>query len=509
MTAQASLPARSPRRRRAATLAVAVTVGALLLAACGSRIAPEQVLGAGGVAGAGSQAGVLEGGDSSFDGSDPAAGGDAGSVSGGGGGAEPGSSGDGSGGSSGGSSGGGSGGGDAPSGEGENSATGGTKAASCAGFKNQTGMTNDRITLANVADVSGPVPGIFESARQGARAYAAYFNASSDLCGRKLEILALDSRADAGADQQAYTRACTDAFAAVGSMSAFDSGGAGAAERCGLPDVRSTAVTKQRGECKTCFSAQPVRPNLVGDAMPKFFQRTNREATQNVGLVFINAGAAPDSAESMRRAWTKSGWKVKYFQGIDIAEFNYAPYVQKFKDNGVQMVVYIGNYQNTVKLQQAMKQQSYKPKVFLQDGTVYDSRYVEQAGDLAEGTYSYIAWEMFEDERVKEMVLYRQWLNQIDPGAVPTGFGLFAWSASRLFVEEARKLGGKLTRASLVDGLGKVRAWDANGLHVPQAVGPKTTTPCAKIIQFRGGKWQQLSRGKFECGRLVDSGFSG
>ena len=36
------------------------------------------------------------------------------------------------------------------------------------------------------------------------------------------------------------------AFAAVGSMSAFDSGGGPVAAECGLPDMRSTSVTPQR-----------------------------------------------------------------------------------------------------------------------------------------------------------------------------------------------------------------------------------------------------------------------
>jgi len=501
-------PAR--RTRRATAVTVAIVAATLVLAACGSRLAPDEVVGAqsggsgtGGLGlvgqpGAEGPAGEVPGaapgvGDPGV--VDPGAPGDPGTAPGQPGGA-PGSGG------SGGS-------GDAPRGEGENSATGGQRAASCDGFKNQTGITDSRILLANVSDVSGPVPGIFQSAREGARAYAAYFNATAKLCGRSLEILQLDSRADAGADQQSYTRACSEAFAAVGSMSAFDSGGAAVAQNCGLPDIRSTSVTTERGRCTTCYSAQPVSPNLVGDAMPKFFLRTNRAATQSAALLFINAGAAPGNAASMRQAWIKAGWKVPYLQGIDVAEFNYAPYVQRLKDQNIRLVAYVGNYQNAVKLQQAMRQQNYKPDVFLQDGTIYDERYVQQAGDLAEGTYAYIAWELFDNQRNAEMVLYRQWLQQVAPGAIPTGFGLHAWSSARLFVEEAAKLGGRLTRAELIKSVGRVKDWTSNGLHVGQDVGGKKTTACAKIIQYRGGRWQQVSRGDYECGRLIDTGLSG
>jgi ABC-type branched-subunit amino acid transport system substrate-binding protein len=104
----------------------------------------------------------------------------------------------------------------------------------------------DRCALVVEPDISGPVPGLFESAQQGTRAYAAYFNATSDICGRKLEVVTMDSRTDSGGDQQGYTRACESAFAAIGSMSAFDAGGAATADACGIPDIRSTSVTPER-----------------------------------------------------------------------------------------------------------------------------------------------------------------------------------------------------------------------------------------------------------------------
>ena len=143
------------------------------LAACGSQLDPDTVALANGGSAAGG-AGAVGGGDTGTDtapdGSVPGSGSGGGSST------------------TGGDSGGTSGGSDAPSGTtqgtGDNSATGNTKAGSCNGFKNQTGITDKTITIANVSDISGPVPGIFESAQQATRAYAAYFNSTSDICGR-------------------------------------------------------------------------------------------------------------------------------------------------------------------------------------------------------------------------------------------------------------------------------------------------------------------------------------
>jgi ABC-type branched-subunit amino acid transport system substrate-binding protein len=391
--------------------------------------------------------------------------------------------------------------------EGDNAAGGGAEPGSCDGFDtDQPGVTASTLTLANVADVSGPVPGIFESARQGAKAYLAYFNASQKLCGRSIELLELDSRADAGADQQAYARACAEAFAAVGSMSAFDAGGAATAQQCGLPDVRSTIVNPERSRCSTCFGAQSVNPGLVPRAMPDYFSGLDKAATQNVALLYINAGAAVVNAASFRKGWESAGWSIDYFQGIDVAEFNFAPYVQQMKDRGIELVYYVGPFQNTVKLQQAMRQQGYTPKYYLQDSTIYDDTYVAQAGDLAEGVYAYSNIAMFDDTSNEEMQLYRAWLDQVSPGASPNFFGLYAWSAARLFLERAVALGGDLTRASMVQEVRKVTDWTANGLHSPQDVGGKTTGRCQKIIRFSGGSWKQVSRGDYLCGGLVSTG---
>ncbi|MFC6343008.1 ABC transporter substrate-binding protein, partial [Nocardioides hankookensis] len=394
--------------------------------------------------------------------------------------------------------------GDAAQGTGANAATGGKKAGSCDGFKNQTGITDKTITLANVADISGPVPGIFESAQQATRAYAAYFNSTNDICGRKLDVELLDSRADAGADQQAYTKACDDAFAAVGSMGAFDSGGAGAAQSCALPDIRSTTTTPERRDCTTCFAAQSVDPGLVNPAMPKYFLQKDKDATQHAAVLYINAGAAAVNAQSFRNAYTRAGWKVDYFQGIDVSEFNYAPYVQQLKDKGIKLVTYTGPYQNTVKLLEAMQQQGYKPDAFVQDSTIYDANFVEQAGSNGNGVYAWSSTKMFDDYSVKEMQLYRAWLDQVKPGAVPNYFGLYAWSAARLFVEQATQLGGKLTRASLVAALKGVKDWTGNGLHVPQQVGAKTTANCGSVLQLNDGKWKQVSSGTYLCGPLLN-----
>jgi ABC-type branched-subunit amino acid transport system substrate-binding protein len=481
---------------RTALAALAASASLVLgLTACGSQLDPQTVAAVGGTGG-GTTTTTGDGTATGPDGSVPGAG-----TGGGGGGTTTG----GSGGST--STDGSGGGGDAPQGTGDNAATGGQKAGSCAGFKNQTGITDDTITLGNASDISGPVPGLFESAQEGARAYVAYFNSQSDICGRKLVLKTYDSRTDAAADQQAYAKGCDETFAMVGSMSAFDSGGASTAQGCGLPDIRAAATTADRQACTTCFAAESANAHEFQNAVPDYVIKNYPDAAKHAAMLYINAGAAAENGKTQAAAMGKRGMHFDYVQGIDISEFNYAPYVQQMKDKGVKYVQMIASSAQFVRLAQAMKQQGFKPDVFMIDPTAYSPEYVESGGDAVEGTTVFINFTPFEEASSnKELQLYLSWLDQVKPGATPSFFGLFAWSAARLFAERAAGLGGKLSRSSLLTDLKGVNDWTANGLHAPQLVGSKQAPPCWRFIRLEQGKWVPAGGTKYQCSGVTTVG---
>jgi ABC-type branched-subunit amino acid transport system substrate-binding protein len=474
---------------RAAVASLAALV-ALSLAACGSQLDPDTVARANGTTVNANGEVVAADGTTATgpDGTDPGSSTGGGSTTSTGG--DSSTTGDGSGG---------------PEGTGANSATG-THAGSCDGFKNQTGITDKTITIGNASDISGPVPGLFEASQDAVKAYVAYFNATSDICGRKLELKSYDSRTDAAADQQGYTKGCDETFAMVGSMSAFDSGGASTAEDCGLPDIRSASVTFDRQACKTCYGAQSTVATEFENAVPDYVKKNHPDAAAHAAMLYINAGAAAENARTQADAMTNRGMHFDYVQGIDISEFNYAPYVQQMKDKGIEYVQMIASTAQFVRLAQAMKQQGFEPEVFMLDPTAYNPDYVESGGDDVEGTTVFINFTPFEEAASnKELQLYMSWLQQVKPGAEPSFFGLFSWSAARLFVERAAALGGKLTRASLLGDLAKVDDWTANGMHSPQHVGPRHTGDCWRFIQLQHGRWVPVGGTKYMCNGTTSS----
>jgi ABC-type branched-subunit amino acid transport system substrate-binding protein len=372
--------------------------------------------------------------------------------------------------------------------------------SNCAGFRNQTGITDTTVTLANISDISGPVPGIFTSAQQATRAYVAYFNATSNLCGRKLQVLTLDSRTDASGDLVGYTKACDSAFAAVGSMSAFDAGGAAEAQGCGLPDVRTAAVSDARNACTTCFGVQATDLHAFQNAVPDFLLENYADASRHAAMVYVNEAAAVENAKVMQEAGEKRGMTFVYSSPFDVAEFNYTPYVQQMKDKGVRIVQFVGSSDQAVRLARAMQGAGFHPDVFLLDPTAYDPAFVRGGGSAVEGATVFVDFTPLEEASGNaELQLYMRWLQQVSPGAVPSYFGMFAWSATRLFVEQAVALGGNLTRASLVARMRQVHDWTDNGLHAPQDVGGKTNSNCWRFLRLQGGHWTPAGGSRYLC----------
>ena len=386
----------------------------------------------------------------------------------------------------------------ASTGGGQAAAGAGVKAASCAGFKNGPGMTDKVIKIGNSSDISGPVPGLFEAAQKATQAYIAYFNSTSSICGRKLELTKLDSKTDAGADQQSYTKLCESVFAAVGSMSAFDSGGAGVANSCGLPDMRTASVTAARNACDSCFGAQAAGAHEFSNAVPDFFVKNYHAASQKAAFLYLNAGAAAENAKYQQKVEEQRGMKFLYSAGIDVSDFNYGPYVQQMKSKGVQWVQFIGAYQQSVRLAQAMQSGDFHPQVRLYDPSVYDQNFIKTGGAAVEGVFMFINFTPLEESQ-PELNRYKQWLQQVSPGSVPTFFGEFGWSAAKLFVEQALALGGNLSRASLIAKLKGVHAWTGGGMHGPMDVAGKHSPSCVRFMQVKGGKFVPLGSTKYTC----------
>jgi ABC-type branched-subunit amino acid transport system substrate-binding protein len=355
------------------------------------------------------------------------------------------------------------------------------------------GVTATTITLSTASDVSGVQPGIFKSSWQAMQALAQYVNSTGGIYGRQIKNLLLDSKADSVANRAAVTQACDQSFALVGSMSAFDDGGASVGQQCGIPDVSAITVNHARTMATNVYPASPNRPDLFNTSWGMYIKSKYPEAIKHAAILWLNAGAPIQNGRQRMHALTNLGFNFVYQAETQVLEANYGPYVQAMKNKGVQFVTMVSDYQSIVRLEKAMEEQSWFPAVRVWDSVAYSQNFLNQAGTSGNGALVFINTAMFEEATSNpELQLYETWLQRVAPGAVPDYFGVYAWSAGRLFLKAALAAGPHLTRAALFEQLKLIHSWDDFGMHVTQDIGSKREANCIMYMEIRNQHFARI-----------------
>jgi ABC-type branched-subunit amino acid transport system substrate-binding protein len=365
------------------------------------------------------------------------------------------------------------------------------------------GVTGNQITLAVASDVTGVQAALFKSTWQAMFAAAAYVNSTGGIYGRGIKILPLDTKADSTANRAAVEDACSKSFALVGSMSAFDNGGAEAGQQCGIPDISAITVNGSRALATNVYPAYPIRPDKLAIGTANYIKDTYGPAViQNAAMLYLNAGVTKANALQRVKGYQSVGFKFTYIQEVQVLEANYSPFVQDMKDKGIRYVSMVANYQSVIRLLKAMDQAGWFPTVRDWDSVAYAPAF-PQAGSPTDGSLVFLNTNTVEEKASNpEMQLYIYWLNRVAPGAQPDYFGFYAWSAGRLFQKVATDAGAKLTRKALFEAIKKVHSWDDYGMHAAHDTGDKIMSPCFLYLEVKGGKFvRKHPSSGFECGK--------
>ena len=368
------------------------------------------------------------------------------------------------------------------------------------GGATDVGVTANSITVANVSDVSGAVPGLFEDARFAVQAYFKYFAARyGTLYGRKINVLALDSQLDSGANRSASIQACNESFSGVGSVSAFDQGGAPVIAACkskgGLyPDLRGLATTDQM---KAVSNVYPVDAAGVGGtrSLGQFGWVKDKfpAAIKKAAYVFSDGEVTRQTSSQDEEGTTKVlGYNWVATIPVATTETNYGPAAQQIKSAGAQYVTFVGAYQQAASLARSMKSLGWTPQVYAPTVTAYTPNFITQAGDALAGNYTYVGVISALNEEMQgnpELQLYAQWLQQVKPGALPTNIGAFAWGAAQLWLQKMIEIGPRPTRGALLAKIAAVHRFTGNGLFPGQDVGGRNLGDCVNVVVVSGGKF--------------------
>ncbi len=361
---------------------------------------------------------------------------------------------------------------------------GGTGAAACGNpatnKATDVGVTPSQITIGTVSDLSGIQPGLFKSTTDAVAAAAAYINSQGGICGRAVQDVPYDTGETSSGDKAATQDACAKSFALVGSMSAFDDGGASVVDSCGIPDLTAITTNSQRAFAKNTYAVYQVRPDQYLQGTARFIkQKYGTSVVQHAAIMWLDSAVTKTNAQVRQKGEEENGYKFIYTKQVEVVETNYTSYVIQMKNAGVQYLTMVADYQSIVRLCQAMQQQGWYPKVMDWDSVVYSPQFLQQANGAANGSLFFINTAMLEEAaKNPEMQLYEQWLARVAPSDKPDYFGLYAWSAARLFQMVATEVGPNLTRSAFFAKVKQVHAWNDHGLHATHDIGNKTASNC-------------------------------
>lgn len=484
---------RGRRSRRAVTRTrVAMLVlCTLTMSACGLRVGSGQVkaalqaaqgqggVGGGGTGGAGggSGSGIEAGGSGS------STGGLAGGTSSGGGTSGSGLTGSGGGGTAGGG------------GSGGTSAT--TLPAGGNGGATDVGVTGNTITVGNVSDLGGPVPGLFQGGPNGTQAYFNFINQTQGgVFGRQLKLVASDDGLQCNQNESDYQNLVGSVFAFVGSWSLDDNCGAQIlAKHTDIPLVQQ-ALNPQMAALPNEYSIDPFAYGGPTGAF-QYFKSKFPDAITSVGTLVGNQPAAVAAWKGIEQDMQAQGYTIKYEDDFPPAQSNFTADVVRMRSQGIKEVFLQSvNAPDAADLANEAAQQNWKPALW-HCPVCYFGGYISQSGGAAnvEGQYATTIQELFLGEdagTVPEVALFDKWLKQANPGFTPDQFADTSWANAALFVQALKTAGPHLTRKAVLAALAGTHGFSDNGMFPNIDVGAKQPSPCYMILQLKGGKYTKV-----------------
>jgi ABC-type branched-subunit amino acid transport system substrate-binding protein len=337
------------------------------------------------------------------------------------------------------------------------------------------GVTANSITVGNVADLTGPVPGLFKTAPDGVGAYFRYINSVGGVNGRFLYVSSADSQTSCTGDTTAHQDQLKKVFGWVGSFALYDD--------CGTDNV----IKKNPTIPDLSFPLGPdTKANTTNSVPPEaaplgyqngpycYWAQKYGSAVQHVGSIYPNLPAPATSQAYFKKASETCGWKWAYNNPEPAAQTTFYSDILNMQRKGVKLV-YISaeNAQNAATLKAEADSQNFHPiwVIPIAYASDFASR-LASAGDSGAGALEGIQgsnlYGLFfspdDAHNIPEVALFQKWISQAYPGDAKELYAMYSWCAAKLFVQTLKAIGPKVTRSSALASLKKVHSYDCGGM---------------------------------------------
>ena len=374
------------------------------------------------------------------------------------------------------------------------------------GGATDVGVTGTAIQIANVSDLSGPVPGLFQGAVVGTKAYFNYVNSQGGVYGRQLQLAPVDSQTDCNQTENAYNSEINKVFAFVGGFALYDNCAAQVlGQHTQVPSVQYM-LSSQALALPNNFSVDPIQPGHYTNGYFKYYDTKLGSAVQHVGTVYPNIPSAVAQEQGFENSAQSVGWKFVYTRAADATETNFQTDVIRMQSEGVKIVFLAAtNAENAAILISEIRQQNWNPIIIAP--VAYASNFIQLVGgtQAAEGILGAQLFSLFfnssDASAIPEVGLFQQWMNRTDPGQALDLEGMYGWAEGELFVQALKAAGPKATRASLLAALKTVQQFSANGLIGTANPGARQATNCYVLWVIHNGQFQRVDTpsGAYRC----------
>jgi ABC-type branched-subunit amino acid transport system substrate-binding protein len=379
-----------------------------------------------------------------------------------------------------------------------------------------TGVTGNSISVGIIADLSGPVGGLFQGAVRGTQAYIAKVNAEGGVYGRQLKLDVGDSQLDCGQYKSQTQAKVEKDFALVGSFSLYDSCGVDVLKaHPKVSDIHSALSTSAQ-QVNNNFSVAPLGSGWRSGPLT-YYKKKFGDAWQHIGSIYAGVGGGRETWVAAKAVIQKPGqpWTghVDYDAAYQPTDTDFTAEVIRMDRRGVKMIYMIaGDNAGDANVLHAVRQQASSrgwPVVF--GGSAYDREFLTRAKtDLAASGVG----PTFEDQQyalffnsgdaaaipaVKE---FQTWYDRVTGGASPDLFAAYGWSSAELFVKALKAAGPKAKRDTLFTELKKIHRFDAGGLLAPADPASNKPGNCWVFTQASTkAEWARLDspKGTFRC----------
>lgn len=373
---------------------------------------------------------------------------------------------------------------------------GGAEAVPCDPVKvGSIGVNDSEITIGQIITDNSQIPQQLKPVNEGLEAFVKLFNAAGGLCKRTLKLEYRNDNLLPSTHTQVAQELADKVLAFVGNDSLLDfldydrnppfDPTVRSRDNSFVPDVGGLAFSYGRSQSRWHAGViGSVSPVLVGGGQFKYLldeARAGGKPCTKAGIVYLNepTRASEDQANVGREALAQSWGGGLGRENIQLYAANladpepaYRVLVDRMVADGMNCVFAYTDVQSSINLASAMKNRGYWPpasctlncfRVMWVPFTVYDQRFIRDAGDAALNVSTFIPHVPLAEVGTDAVRVYTDALKAV-PGAKPSSFSIFGFASGLMFVQALQACPAAPTRDCLVKGMREMQDFNGGGL---------------------------------------------